>query len=179
MYKKEIRKKAEQRTLDKSALPLLEKAMSEGLETVWDRLEEQQPQCGFGQLGVCCNRCTLGPCRIDPFEDGPKKGVCGADADLIAARNFLDDLSTGAAAHSDHGREVVETLLQTAMDQAKGYSITDEDKLKVLAQEMGIEFEAQDVQKTAKELALALLEEFGTVKNRINFASRAPEKTRE
>ncbi len=179
MYKKEIRKKAEQRTLDKSALPLLEKAMSEGLETVWDRLEEQQPQCGFGQLGVCCNRCTLGPCRIDPFEDGPKKGVCGADADLIAARNFLDDLSTGAAAHSDHGREVVETLLQTAMGQAKGYSITDEDKLKVLAQEMGIEFEAQDVQKTAKELALALLEEFGTVKNRINFASRAPEKTRE
>lgn len=179
MYKKEIRKKAEQRTIDKSALPLLEKAMSEGLETVWDRLEEQQPQCGFGQLGVCCNRCTLGPCRIDPFKDGPKKGVCGADADLIAARNFLDDLSTGAAAHSDHGREVVETLLQTAMGQAKGYSITDEDKLKVLAQEMGIEFEAQDVQKTAKELALALLEEFGTVKNRINFASRAPEKTRE
>jgi carbon-monoxide dehydrogenase catalytic subunit len=120
----------------------------------------------------------MGPCRIDPFGKSPQRGVCGADADLIVARNFLDDLSTGAAAHSDHGREVVETLLQTALGQAKGYTITDPEKLKALAQEVGVEFNAQDLLQTAKNVALALLEEFGTVKNSIAFASRAPEKTR-
>ncbi len=178
MYSKDIRDKATQRTIDQTALPLIERTQSEGVETAWDRLEEQQPQCGFGQLGVCCNRCTMGPCRIDPFGNSPQRGVCGADADLIVARNFLDDLSTGAAAHSDHGREVVETLLQTALAQAKGYTITDPEKLKALAQEVGVEFNAQDLLQTAKNVALALLEEFGTVKNSIAFASRAPEKTR-
>ena len=109
-----IKKMVEERTIDESAKPALEITLKEGIETVWDRLEKQQPQCGFGELGVFCNRCTMGPCRIDPFEGGPERGVCGADADLIVARNFLDDLATGAAAHSDHGREVVETLYETA-----------------------------------------------------------------
>jgi len=67
----------------------------------------------------------MGPCRIDPFDEGPTRGVCGADADLIVARNLLDDLVTGAAAHSDHGREVLETLYLTATGQAQGYEITD------------------------------------------------------
>lgn len=179
MYSKDIRDKAAQRSVDQSAVPLLERALAEGLETAWDRLEEQQPQCGFGQLGVCCNRCALGPCRIEPFGRSPQRGVCGADADLIVARNFLDDLSTGAAAHSDHGREVVETLLQTALGQARGYKITDSDKLEALARELGVEFLAHDLLKTAQEVALALLQEFGTVKNSISFVSRAPDKTRE
>ena len=178
MNKKDIQAKAQERTIDKSAVSLLEKAVTEGVETAWERLEAQQPQCGFGQLGVCCNRCTLGPCRIDPFQNGPERGVCGADADLIIARNFLDDLSTGAAAHSDHGREVVETLLETAMGKAKGYSITDTGKLKALAQELGVQFQEDDIKKTAQDVALALLEEFGTIKNSIAFASRAPEKTK-
>ncbi|MBS3779254.1 MAG: anaerobic carbon-monoxide dehydrogenase catalytic subunit [Desulfovermiculus sp.] len=178
MYSKDIRDKARQRSIDQTAIPLLEQSLVEGLETAWDRLEEQQPQCGFGQLGVCCNRCAMGPCRIDPFGESPQRGVCGADADLIVARNFLDDLSTGAAAHSDHGREVVETLLQTALGKAKGYNITDSDKLQALAQELGVEYNAQDLLKTAQNVALALLEEFGTVKSSITFASRAPEKTR-
>ncbi|MFW5900009.1 MAG: anaerobic carbon-monoxide dehydrogenase catalytic subunit, partial [Desulfovermiculus sp.] len=129
-------------------------------------------------LGVCCNRCALGPCRIEPFGGSPQRGVCGADADLIVARNFLDDLSTGAAAHSDHGREVVETLLQTSLGQARGYKITDSDKLEALARELGVEFLAHDLLKTAQGVAQALLQEFGTVKNSISFVSRAPDKTR-
>ena len=48
MNKKEIKEKAQERTIDKSAVSLLEKTMSEGVETSWDRLEAQQPQCGFG-----------------------------------------------------------------------------------------------------------------------------------
>ena len=173
-----IKKMVEERTIDESAKPALEITLKEGIETVWDRLEKQQPQCGFGELGVCCNRCTMGPCRIDPFEGGPERGVCGADADLIVARNFLDDLATGAAAHSDHGREVVETLYETATGKAQGYNITDTEKLNTIAAELGIEIENRDKNDIAKDVALALLEEFGTIKNNIQFVERAPEQTK-
>ena len=68
----------------------------------------------------------LGPCRIDPYGGKPSHGVCGANVDTIVARNLLDDLAVGAAAHSDHGREVVEVLLETAEGKSEGYRITDE-----------------------------------------------------
>ena len=173
------KKEAEKRALDKTDQEIIEKAMHDGLETAWDRLAKQQPQCGFGQLGVCCNRCAMGPCRIDPFGDGPKRGVCGATADLIVARNLLDDLSVGAAAHSDHGREVLEVLLDTAEGKSQGYQIIDEEKLGSIAAEYGIGTEGRSKEEIAKDVALALLEEFGTIKNKIQFAERAPEKTKE
>ena len=172
-------KEAEKRALDKTDQEIIEKAMHDGVETAWDRLAKQQPQCGFGQLGICCNRCTMGPCRIDPFGDGPKRGVCGATADLIVARNLLDDLAVGAAAHSDHGREVLEVLLDTAEGKSQGYQIIDEEKLGTIAAEYDIGTEGKSKEEIAREVALAMLEEFGTIKNRIQFADRAPEKTGE
>jgi carbon-monoxide dehydrogenase catalytic subunit len=97
-------------SLNPAAQELIEKAQKEGIETAWDRYLAQQPQCGFGLLGVCCRNCVLGPCRIDPFGNGPKKGVCGADADTIVARNLLRMIAAGAAAHSDHARDIVHVL---------------------------------------------------------------------
>jgi carbon-monoxide dehydrogenase catalytic subunit len=175
---KDIKNKIDERILDESTKPFMEITLQEGIETAWDRLEKQQPQCGFGQLGVCCNRCTMGPCRIDPFEGGPERGVCGADVDLITARNFLDDLATGAAAHSDHGREVVETLLMTSEGKAQGYEISDTKKLNAIAVELGIEIRNRDKNDVGKDVAISLLEEFGTIKNSIRFTCRAPEQTR-
>ena len=181
MDKKTIKKIVEDRTTDESAKVILEKAIEEGVETAWDRLEAQQPQCGYGQLGLCCNRCAMGPCRISPFDDnGPKRGVCGADADLISARNLLDDLLVGAAAHSDHGREVVEVLLKTAEGKAQGYEIIDDVKLNKIASEYGIKTEGKSKEEIGKEVALSIFEEYGTVKNSIQFAElRPPEKTKE
>ncbi|MGY4687503.1 anaerobic carbon-monoxide dehydrogenase catalytic subunit [Petrotoga sp. DB-2] len=180
MDKSLIKLKVEERTIDESAKPLLERTLEEGIETAWDRLEKQQPQCGFGQLGLCCNRCSMGPCRIDPFEkDGPKRGVCGADADLIVARNLLDDLVTGAAAHSDHGREVVETLLMTAEGKSQGYEILDKEKLYTVAKEIGITTEGRNDTDIAKDIALSFLEEYGTIKNSIDLSKRAPEPTKD
>lgn len=180
MDKSLIKLKVEERTIDESAKPLLERTLEEGIETAWDRLEKQQPQCGFGQLGLCCNRCAMGPCRIDPFEkDGPKRGVCGADADLIVARNLLDDLVTGAAAHSDHGREVIETLLMTAEGKSQGYEILDKEKLNAIAKEIGITTEGRNDTDIAKDIALRFLEEYGTVKNSIDLSKRAPEPTQD
>ncbi len=181
MDKMTIKLIVDSRTTDESAKPIMEKAIEEGVNLVWDRLEAQQPQCGFGQLGLCCNRCAMGPCRISPFGDGgPTMGVCGATADIIAARNLLDDLLVGAAAHSDHGREVLEVFLDTAEGKSQGYEIVDTKKLNAIAAEYGIATEGRAREEVAKELALAMLEEFGTIKNRIQFAeSRPPEKTKE
>ncbi|MGB9892535.1 MAG: hypothetical protein ACPLPU_08395, partial [Thermodesulfovibrio yellowstonii] len=104
-----IKEEVEKRALNETDKEIIEKSILDGIETAWDRLYKQQPQCGFGLLGVCCNRCVLGPCRIDPFGGEPQRGVCGATSDLIVARNLLDTLATGAAAHSDHGRVIVST----------------------------------------------------------------------
>ncbi len=174
-----LKETSEKRSLDKTDQEIVQKALQDGVETVWERLAKQQPQCGFGQLGICCNRCVMGPCRIDPFGGEPKRAVCGATRDLIAARNILDDLATGAAAHSDHGREVIEVLLETAEGKSRGYRIMDVDKLKAVAGEYGIETQGKKKAAIAKALALAMLEEFGTVKNRIQLIQRAPDKTRE
>ena len=173
------KKLAEQRALDATDQEIIAKALEDGLETAWDRFIDQQPQCGFGQLGICCNRCAMGPCRIEPFGKKPDRGVCGATADTIVARNLLDDLSTGAAAHSDHGREVLEVLLDTAVGKSQGYQITDETKLKAIAAEYGINTENRKKEEIAEDVARAMLEEYGTLKNRIQMTERAPEKTKD
>jgi len=170
---------AKTRALDRADQETIVKAIEDGVETVWDRFSDQQPQCGFGQLGVCCNRCAMGPCRIEPFGKKPTRGVCGATADLIVARNLLDDLVTGAAAHSDHGREVLEVLLATAEGKSQGYQILDEAKLNRVAEEYSITTKGRKKEEVAGDLARALLEEYGTLKNKIQMAERAPEKTRE
>ncbi len=71
------KKIAEERALDKTDQEIIVKAMEDGIETAWDRLADQQPQCGFGQLGVCCNRCSMGPCRIEPFGKKPVRVCAG------------------------------------------------------------------------------------------------------
>ena len=168
-----------EKTIDKQAALILNKASEEGIETAWDRYERQLPQCGYGQLGLCCTLCALGPCRIDPFGEGPSRGVCGADRDTIVARNLLQMLASGAAAHSDHGREVLEVALSTAMEKAQGYKITDSEKLRRIAQEYGIQTNDKEDKEILKELSLAMMEEFGTIKGNIQFVKRAPAKRQE
>ncbi len=179
MTEQDIRIEAERRASDRTDQEIIRKTLDEGVQTVWDRFALQQPQCGFGQLGVCCNNCAMGPCRIDPFGGKTSLGVCGANVDTIVARNLLDDLSVGAAAHSDHGREVVQVLLETAEGHGQGYQIKDVEKLHRLATEYGIQTDGRSPNDIAKDLALGILEEFGTIKNRIQLAERAPDKTKD
>ncbi|NVO67483.1 anaerobic carbon-monoxide dehydrogenase catalytic subunit [Methanofollis tationis] len=173
-----IEAKVEERTIDETAKPLIRLALEEGIETAWDRYEQQQPPCRYCASGLSCSRCAMGPCRIIP-ERQRFRGVCGADADLVVARNLLDMIATGAAAHSDHGREIVETLHKAARGEAEGYGITDPGKLRRVAGEYGIETGDRDDAAVAGDVALAMLEEFGTVKNAIQFVQRAPPQTLE
>jgi len=116
------------RSTDKASQQML-KVMSEaGIENAWDRFDEQQPQCGFGKLGICCRNCSMGPCRIDPFGDGPQAGVCGATADTIAARNLVRMIAAGAAAHSDHGRDVAHTFKMAVVSEKCDHMIKDEQQ---------------------------------------------------
>jgi len=172
-----IEQKRESRTIDEAAKPFIELTMKEGIETVWDRYEMQQPECRYCAAGISCQRCAMGPCRIIPPHR--VRGVCGADADLIVARNLLDQIATGAAAHSDHGREIVLTLHGIGKGTVSDYRITDPEKLRRLADEYQINVQGKDDKTIAAALSQAMLDEFGTVKNTLQIASRAPRATRE
>lgn len=139
-------------------------AKQAAFETVWDRYEAQLPQCGFGSLGVCCRLCWKGPCRINPFGDGPDRGVCGADAHTIVARNLIRGIAAGTAAHSEHGRHIVKTLLELAEGHAPDYSIKDEQKLKKVAATLNISVDGKTITELAKEVAETTLEDFSSQK---------------
>ena len=165
------------RSIDPAVHEMLARAEELGIGTAWDRYEAQLPQCGFGELGVCCRHCNMGPCRISPFDgEGPKVGVCGATADIIVARGLIRMIAAGAAAHSDHGRDIAHTLLLTAEGKSGGYQIKDEAKLKALATEYGIETEGRNTSEIAIDLAKAVYAEFGKQEGPIQFTRRAPEK---
>ncbi len=165
-----------QRTMAEDAKEMLKKAAHDGIETVWDRLEQQQPQCGYGLTGLCCRNCAMGPCRIDPFGNGPTRGVCGADADTIVARNLGRFIAAGAAAHSDHGRDLVEVLYLVGQGKAPGYEITDVPKLHRLAEEFGVKTENREPREIAKELAWVMMEEYGMRREKLVMTGRAPEQ---
>ncbi len=173
----EYSEKIRSRSIDPAALEMLARAEELHLETAWDRYEAMLPQCGFGELGVCCRNCNMGPCRISPFDDeGPKLGICGATADTIVARNLTRMIAAGAAAHSDHGRDIAHTLLLTAEGKGGGYEIKDVEKLKRVAAEYGIETEGRSKEEIALDLARAVYAEFGKQEGPIQFTRRAPEK---
>jgi carbon-monoxide dehydrogenase catalytic subunit len=147
-------------------------------DLVWDRLEKQQPQCKFGQLGLCCRFCAMGPCTISPVGSGGKRqyGVCGADADTIAARHFVRMTAAGSSAHSGHGRSVAEALIKIAKNQAPGYQIKDEYKLIKLCKIFGIEIANKKIEELALELGEKALAEFGKQEDKLTFLKMAPLK---
>jgi len=174
-----MKKKYEEYSIAEDSQLLLKKAEKDRVETVWDRYEAQLPQCGYCEMGSSCRVCNMGPCRVDPFGEGPQQGVCGADADIIVARNLGRMIAAGAASHSDHGRDLVDVLAEVSTGTVAGYGITDAEKLKRLAEEYGVKTEGQETLVIAGNLADALMEDFGTRKKELTLLQRAPEKRRE
>ena len=166
-------------TITEDGQLLLKKAENDQVETVWDRYQSQLPQCGYCELGLSCRNCVMGPCRVDPFGEGPQRGVCGADADIIVARNLCRMIAAGAASHSDHGRDLVEVLAGVASGKAPGYTIRDVEKLKSIAAEYGIETQGKEILAIAGELAYAMQEDYGTRIAALTLLKRAPAKRRE
>ena len=166
------------KSVDATALETLDIAKELNVMTAWDRLEKQTPQCSFGAGGICCRICSMGPCRIKKTKEGEpeSRGVCGATADVIAARNFVRMIAAGASAHSDHGRAVAETLVLTAKGEAPGYEIKDEQKLLMIALDFGIEIEGRTINEIALDVGETALAEFGKQSGELLFLKRAPLK---
>ncbi len=152
---------------------LHETAEKLGIDTWQDRVKKQTPHCGFGEKGVCCRICSMGPCRITPKSP---KGICGATADTIAGRNYLRMVAAGASAHSDHGRECVHKLYDASEDGY--YHVTDSAKLLKLAEEWGVPTEGRDLYDIARDVARIGLGEYGKIEGVQNFLSRATEERR-
>lgn len=162
-------------TVNPDAQAMIDVAREEGIETVWDRLAAQQPQCGYCALGLSCSNCAMGPCRINPFGEGPQKGVCGADADVIVARNLGRMIAAGSSAHSDHGRDILEVFAAMARGETSGYQVTDEDKLRRVAVELGVATEDRSTREVAVDLADVLLDDYGSRRESLSFLERVPE----
>jgi carbon-monoxide dehydrogenase catalytic subunit len=174
------------KSVDKASLELIEKACTDKVNLAFDRAESMKP-CPIGAVGSCCKNCGMGPCRV-PLAKGKeetaeekkkRRGICGATAETIAARNFIRMVAGGAAAHSDHGRGVAELFIAVAKGEAPGYKIRDEQKLLALALEWGIEIGDRTNEEIAVEIGEKALAEFGKQEGELLFAKRAPLKRQE
>jgi len=102
------------------------------METAHHRVATQSTKCGFGLQGVCCRLCANGPCRITP--DAPR-GICGANADTIVARNFLRMVAAGSGCYIHIVENTARQLRDTGLSHGK---IRSEKALDHLCELFGI-----------------------------------------
>ena len=121
------------------------------METSHHRVEGQSVKCGFGLQGVCCRLCSNGPCRITP--EGPR-GICGASADVIVARNFLRAVAAGSGCYIHIVENTALNLKNTAL---AGGEIRGVNALNHVCDLFGIP--DGDVHKRAEAVAQAVLDD--------------------
>jgi len=162
----------EKKTIDPAVIEILEKAAADGMSTAFDRAETTKP-CPIGHSGVCCKNCFMGPCRLT---GKTTVGICGATVETVAARNLAREIAGGAAAHSDHGRDMAHTLLAAAAGDAPDYRIKDEKKLRNVARLLEVETEGRTTEEIALDVGTKALAEFGRQEGELYFPKRAPVK---
>jgi carbon-monoxide dehydrogenase catalytic subunit len=173
-------------SIDPATREMLERAQKLGIETIFDRAVTMKA-CNIGSQGTCCKNCSMGPCRLPLPKDydeatDERKGLCGATANTIAARNFIRMIAGGAAAHSDHGRSVAEVFMSAARKETDAYKIKDEGKLRQIAPHLGVattvevdgEVQDRDSDEIALEVAEIALNEWGKAEGEVEYLKRAP-----
>lgn len=172
-------------------------------ETIFDR-SQRMKACPIGMEGACCRMCHMGPCRLIGKNQEKLKGICGADIDVVVARNFLRMVAGGAAAHSDHARDLVMTLLSAARGETKDFQIRDRGKLLSVAMAMEIDHPViaelrgdsrvtegdydlmpweietvtdEQINEIAEKVALKHLEQYGQQVGELVYLKRAPKGT--
>ncbi len=162
----------EEHSIDPAAQQMLIRADKLGIGTAFSRADAMSP-CNIGSSGMCCKLCGMGPCRLT--KDG-QTGVCGATIDTIQARNFIRAIAAGAAAHSDHGRDMAFTLKAVANGQTEGYMIRDVAKLRTVAAAYDIPIEGRAPEEIANDLADLYIAQFGQQRGAVAPVRRAPAK---
>jgi anaerobic carbon-monoxide dehydrogenase catalytic subunit len=159
-------------SIDPAAREMLARAEEMGLETAFTRADKMVP-CNIGGAGMCCKQCGMGPCRLTKSGE---TGVCGATLDTIQARNLARGIAAGAAAHSDHGRDMAFLLKEVANGEAEGYSIRDVAKLRIVASKYDIPIEDRSPNEIASDLADLYIAQFGQQRGEAAPVRRAPAK---
>ena len=156
-YRKTFPSKADvlARTPDPAVREMLVQLGKAGVETVFDRFDAQKNQCGQGLEGTCCRICNMGPCNVTPRSP---RGVCGADADVIVARNILRWVAAGVASHGARSREVL-LALKAAAEGRLDRPILGEAKARTVAKALGIDAEGKTLEQLAGAIADVLLDD--------------------
>jgi carbon-monoxide dehydrogenase catalytic subunit len=173
-------------SIDIATQQMIGRAQELGIDTVFDRAVTMKP-CAIGLQGICCKNCAMGPCRLPLPKGGiegedTRKGLCGATANTISARNFIRMVAGGAAAHSDHGRSVAEVFLSVARKETTDYTIKDPVKLMSIAPYFNVATKVEvdgetldrDIDEIALEVATKALNEWGKPEGELLYAKRAP-----
>jgi carbon-monoxide dehydrogenase catalytic subunit len=173
-------------SIDIASQKMIARAQELGVETIFDRAVKMKP-CNIGIQGTCCKNCAMGPCRLPMPKSGiegedTRKGLCGATANTIAARNFSRMVAAGAAAHSDHGRAVAEVFLSAARKETNDYQIKDVAKLLAIAPHLDVattvevdgEVKQRNIDEIAVEFGIKALNEWGKAEGELAYAKRAP-----
>ena len=130
---------------------LLETGAKVGADAWQLRVKNQTPHCKFGEQGICCRICSMGPCRITPKAP---RGICGATADVIVARNFLRAVASGSGCYIHIVENTALNVKKTA--EIKG-EIKGEKSLAKLAEIFGVQ--GTDKWDTAKQVAQMVLDD--------------------
>ncbi|MCD4720656.1 MAG: carbon monoxide dehydrogenase, partial [Desulfobacula sp.] len=173
-------------SIDVASQEMIARSHELGVETIFDRALTMK-QCAIGVQGTCCKNCSMGPCRLPLPKAGiegedTRKGLCGATANTIAARNFIRMIAGGAAAHSDHGRGVAEVFLSVARKETDAYEIKDFDKLLEVAKYLGVattvEVDGEELDRDMDEIAVETAEialgEWGKPEGHVLSVKKAP-----
>ena len=121
------------------------------VETSHHRAGDNPVRCGYGLQGVCCRLCANGPCRVTPRTP---RGICGADADTMVARNLLRAIAAGSACYI----HVIENTARNlkAMGEAKAV-LKGPEALERVSDMLGIS--GRDRHDSAAKIADAVLED--------------------
>ena len=119
------------------------------LETSFHRVESQELKCEFGLMGVCCRLCANGPCRVT---QDAEKGVCGANADTMVARNFLRAVAAGSGCYIHVVENTARNLKKTAQEKGSLPGLKALDRLCEM-----FDIKAQDANEKAVLVADAVI----------------------
>ena len=150
----------------------LYKSLKEDVLTAPKRVERRGIlPCAFGKGGTCCRVCNMGPCQVvEGVEE--LKGICGASAATVTARNFARMVAAGGSAHSDHGRHVAHIFYEAVHGDVP-FEVRDKRKLKVVAQALGVDPNLPE-DEMLKRMADSALSVFSQQEGEIILTHRAP-----
>jgi carbon-monoxide dehydrogenase catalytic subunit len=165
---------AERVSYHESVNEMYRKVKADGITNVVDRFKAQEKgRCPFCSVGLSCQLCSMGPCRIG--KDKPY-GACGIDAAGMVIRNFVHKNMLGTEAYTYHAIEAAKTLKETAMGRTP-YEIKDVEKLRWFAKMLGID--ESDVKELAKKVADFVIADLSSVERSRLVEIFAPQRRKE